>query len=215
MLCYDFSKNSQFFFRIYSGLSGSLYGSMSNFDGLFLLEFLSHRLQTLAQWNLGLGEVCYDYQSCSSTFIQDVLDYYVDQCQFNVVNVGRSPHEWTWLVNRGSLSEATPPTCNLWEPSTFNKLKYIGLYPIMFHCGASAAESCSALNQHQVFDKNRRTFQMLHFNIDLTDVIPSNTKRRGHVVLMIGQRRRQWYSIKPKRGQKLNYNSKWILKNPQ
>ena len=61
----------------------------------------------------------------------------------------------------------------------------------MFQCGASVAESCSALNQHQLFDMNSRTFQLLHFNIELTVVIPSNTKRRRNVVLMIGQRRRQ------------------------
>ena len=38
-MCYDFSKSYIMFFRIYSGFSGSLYGSMSNFDGLFLFEF--------------------------------------------------------------------------------------------------------------------------------------------------------------------------------
>ena len=49
---------------------------------------------------------------------------------------------------------------------------------MMFQCWASVAESCSALNQHWVFDINSRTFQMLHFNIELTVVIASNTKRR-------------------------------------
>ena len=44
-------------------------------------------------------------------------------------------------------------------PSTFNKLKYIGLYPIMFQCGAGVAESSSALNQHWVFNMNSRTFK--------------------------------------------------------
>ena len=48
------------------------------------------------------------YRSCSSGFIQDFLDLYVDQCWFNVVNVGKSPQ-----VNRGSLSEATLPTFSL------------------------------------------------------------------------------------------------------
>ena len=46
---YIFFKNSELVFRIYSGFSGSLCGSMSNFDGLFLLEVLSNRLQTLEQ----------------------------------------------------------------------------------------------------------------------------------------------------------------------
>ena len=36
-----------------------------------------------------------------------------------------------------------------------------------------------------------RTFQMLHFRIELTVVIPSNTERRCNVVLMFGQRRRR------------------------
>ena len=40
-------KNSQLFFQIYSGFSGSLCESMSNFDGLFLLEFLSNLLRNL------------------------------------------------------------------------------------------------------------------------------------------------------------------------
>ena len=93
------------------------------------------------------------------------------------------------LLNRGPLSEATRPT--LRAPSTFNQLKYRGLYPIMFQCGASVAESCSLLNQHWVLDINSRTFQTLHFNIKLAVVIASNTKRRRNVVLMFCQRHRQ------------------------
>ena len=61
----------------------------------------------------------------------------------------------------------------------------------MFQCGASVAEGCSALNQHRVFDMNSRIFQMLCFNIELTVVITSNTKRGRKVVLLFGQRRRQ------------------------
>ena len=38
---------------------------------------------------------------------------------------------------------------------------------------------------------------MLQLKIELTVAIASNTKRRRIVVLMFGQRRRQWYSIKP------------------
>ena len=107
-------------------------------------------------------------------------------------------HEWILASQfRGPLSEATRLASTLWKPSTLNQLKYRGLYPITFQCGASVAESCSALSQYQVFDMNSRTFQMLHFNIELTVVVPSNTKRRRNVGLMIGQRRRQWYSIKP------------------
>ena len=37
--CYIFYRNSVLFCRIYTVYSGSLYGSMSNFDGLFLLHF--------------------------------------------------------------------------------------------------------------------------------------------------------------------------------
>ena len=47
--CDVFFKDSQLLSRIYSGFSGSLCGSMSNFDGLFLLEFLSNQILTLAQ----------------------------------------------------------------------------------------------------------------------------------------------------------------------
>ena len=61
----------------------------------------------------------------------------------------------------------------------------------MFQCGANVAEGCSALNQHWMFDLSSRTFEMLHFNIELTVVIASNTKRRRNVVLMFGQRHRQ------------------------
>ena len=56
----------------------------------------------------------------------------------------------------------------------------------MFQCGVSIAAGSSALNQHWVFDMNSRTFEMLHFNIKLTAVIASNTKRRRNVVLMFG-----------------------------
>ena len=31
------------------------------------------------------------HKSCSSGFIQDFLDHYVDQCWYNDVHVGRSP----------------------------------------------------------------------------------------------------------------------------
>ena len=62
----------------------------------------------------------------------------------------------------------------------------------MFQCGASVAEGLiSALSQHWVFDMNNRIFKMLHFNIELTVVFASNTKRRRNVVLMFGQRQRQ------------------------
>ena len=45
--------------------------------------------------------------SCFSGFIQDFLAPYVDQCRVNDVNVGRSPMNEAWSVNRGSLSQAT------------------------------------------------------------------------------------------------------------
>ena len=61
----------------------------------------------------------------------------------------------------------------------------------MFQCGASVAESCSALNQHWVLDMNSRTLQILHLNIGQAAVIASNTKRRRNVVLMFSQRHRQ------------------------
>ena len=61
----------------------------------------------------------------------------------------------------------------------------------MFQCGASVAEVCSALYQHWVFDMNSKTFELLHFNIYLTVLIASNTKRRRNVVLMFGQCHRQ------------------------
>ena len=60
-VCYDFSKSYTMLFRIYSGFSWSLYGAMSNFDRLFLIEFLSNRHQTLAQWSLCIEVFCYDY----------------------------------------------------------------------------------------------------------------------------------------------------------
>ena len=63
-------------------------------------------------------------------------------------------HEWILIIKFGGpLSEATRPT--LWALSTFNQLKH---YPIMFQCGDSVTESCSALIQHWVLDMNSRTF---------------------------------------------------------
>ena len=107
-------------------------------------------------------------------------------------------HEWILTCQyKGTLSGVTGPACTLWAPSTFNQLKYRGLYPILFQCGASVAEDCSALNQDWVFDMSSGSFQMLQITIELTVVNASNTKRRRNVVLMFGQRRRRWYSIKP------------------
>ena len=87
VLCYDFSKPSNMFFRIYPGFTGSLYGSMSNFDRLFLLGFFfkpwlndSYVLKFSAMTFLRI-------HSCSSGFIQDFLDHYVDQCRLNDVHV--------------------------------------------------------------------------------------------------------------------------------
>ena len=128
------------------------------------------------------------YISCSAGFIQVFLVYYVDQWWYIDVHVGRSP----WILAgqyKGPSSEVTGPACPLWSPSTFNQLKYRGLYPIMFQCGPSVAEGCP--NQHWVFDTNSRTFQMLQINIEITVAIASNTKRRRNVVLMFGQRHRQ------------------------
>ena len=110
---YDFSKNSQLFFRIYSGFS---WITMS----------------------INVGTMMY---------------------------LSGEAHEWILASQyRGPLSEAT----HRLAPSTFNQLKYRGLYPIMFQCGASVAEGCSAFNQHWVFDMNSGTFQILHFNTELT-----------------------------------------------
>ena len=70
--CYIFFKNSVLFLRIYSGFSWSPSGSMSNFDGLFLLEFLFNRLQALPEWSLGIEVLCYDFlgiHNCSFEFI--------------------------------------------------------------------------------------------------------------------------------------------------
>ena len=78
------------------------------------------------------------------------------------------PMNESWLLNRGPLSEARP---TLWVLSTLIQLKHRGLYPILFQCGVSVAESCSALNQHWVLDMNSRTFEILHFNIELAVII--------------------------------------------
>ena len=51
----------------------------------------------------------------------------------------------------------------------------------MFQCGASVAEGCSALNQHRVFHMYSTTFQILHFNIELTVVIASNKSESRHL----------------------------------
>ena len=97
----------------------------------------------------------------------------------------------SWPVNIRAHFQRDTQACTLGSPSTFNQLKYRGLYPFMFQCWPSVAEGCSALNQHRVLDTNSRTFQMLQINIEITVVIESNTKRRRNVVLIFGQRRRQ------------------------
>ena len=163
---------------------------------LFLPDFLSNLLQTLAQWSLCFGEVCYDFSKEHMIF-RIYSGFSGSPC-------GSTSARWftcreesmneSWLLNRGPLSKATRPTP--WAPSTFNQLKYRGLYPIMFECGTSVAESFPASSQHWVLDMNSRAFQILHFNIELAVVIASNTKRQRNVVLMFCQRHRQWYSIK-------------------
>ena len=61
---------------------------------------------------LGFGEVYFSksfsktflsHTSCSSGFIQDFLNHYVDQCRFNYVHVGRSPMNESSSVIRGLL----------------------------------------------------------------------------------------------------------------
>ena len=126
---------------------------------LFPPKFLSNRLQTLAQWSLGFGEVCYDFSKIHHVH-PDILRIFWVTMWIKVgpiIYMSAEAHEW--LLNRGRLSEARRPT--LRAPSTFIQLKYRGLYPIMFQCGASVAEGCSALNQHWVLDINSRTFQIL------------------------------------------------------
>ena len=145
---------------------------------LFYVEFLFNRLQTLAHWSWGFGEVCYNF---SKSYIM-ILRIYKG---FSGSLSGLTSVQWftcrektmneSWLLNRGPLSESTRPT--IWALFTFNQLKHRGLYPMMFQCGASVAESCSSLNQHWVLDINSRTFQILHFNIELAVIIASNTKR--------------------------------------
>ena len=132
-----------------------------------------------------------------------------------LIYMSEKAHEWI-LASRykGPVSESTGPVFTLWAPSTFNQVKYRGLYPIMFQCRASVAEGLSALNQHLVFDTNNRTFQMLQINIELMVANVSNTKRRSNVVLIFGQRRRQWYSIKPiKKSESRNLKFKSIFYN--
>ena len=102
----------------------------------------------------------------------------------------------SWSVNIGAHCQRRHDWLAPFE-NPLNQLQYRGLYPIMVQCGASVAEGCSTLNQHWVFYMNNRTFEMLHFNIKLTVVIASNTKRRRNVVLMFGQRHKLRYSIKP------------------
>ena len=158
--------------------------------GLFLPEFLSNR-------SLCFGEVCYDFSKSYVMFFGIFFRIFWFTMWINVgtlMYLSAEAHAWILACQyRGPLSEATRQVCTLWAPSTFNQLKYRGLYPIMLQCGASIAEAFSALNQHWVFDMNSRTFKMLHFNIELTLVIASNTKRRRNVVLMFGKRHRQWY----------------------
>ena len=54
-----------------------------------------------------------------------------------------------------------------------------------------------------VLDMDSRAFQMLHFKIELTVVIPSNTKRRRNVVLMFDQRRKIDTALNQQRSQNL------------
>ena len=155
------------------------------FRGLSLPEFLCNRFQTLAQWSLYFGEVCYVFSKSYVMFFGIFFRIFWITMWINVgtlMYLLAEAHDWILAGQyRGPLSEATRLACTLWKPSTFNQLKYRGLYPIMVQFGASVAEGCSALNQHWVFYMNNRTFQILHFNIELTIVIASNTKRRRNV----------------------------------
>ena len=170
------------FFRIYSGFSRSLYESMSNFDRLFLLDFLSNRIQLLAQWSLGIEVFCYDClrnHSCSSCFIQDFRDHYVDQCRFNDVHVGWSPMKGIIHKSIGAFCQMRHDRLSPFEHPLHLIIK-IHIFSNV-SCGASVADSGPALNQHWVFDVDSITFQMLHFKIELTVVIPSKIKRRRNV----------------------------------
>ena len=170
------------------------------YNVLFLPELLSNRLQTLAQWYLCFGQVCYDFSKSYVMFFGICSGFSGSLCWSMLAHwctCRKKPMNESWLVNIRAHCQRPHTACTLWAPSTFNQLKYRGLYPILFQCGASVAEGCSALNQHGVFDTNSGTFQMLQINIELTVVNASNTKHRRNVVLMFDQRRRQWYSIKP------------------
>ena len=108
--------------------------------GLLPPEFLSNRLQTLAQWSLGIGEVCYDFSKSFHIICRIYSGLSGSLCGSTTVQLftcREKPMNESWLLNRGPLSEATRPTLS--APSTFNQLKYRGLYPMMFQCGASVA----------------------------------------------------------------------------
>ena len=84
-----------------------------------------------------------------------------------IIYMSVEAHEWILIIKEGPCvrGDTTDPLSTLYI--NFNQLKYRGLYPIMLQCGASVAESCSALNQHWVLDMNSRTCQILHFKIEL------------------------------------------------
>ena len=101
---------------------------LDTFIILFLPEFLSNRLQTLAQWSLDFGEVCYDLSKSYimiSRFYSGFSGSLCGSATVQLFTCRDKPMIESWLSNRGPLSEATRPT--LWAPTTFKQLKYICL----------------------------------------------------------------------------------------
>ena len=150
-MCYDFSKSYTMLYIF----SWSLYGAMSNFDRLFLLEFLSNRHQTLAQWSLCIEVFCYDFFKNSQLLFRMYPGFSGSLC--GSMSIERctcwvKPHEWNH--DRDPLSDAgdTTDLHLIVEIHISNDVS----------CGASVSASGPALNQHWAFDMDSKTFKMLH-----------------------------------------------------
>ena len=144
---------------------------------LFLLEFSSNRLQTLAQWSLGIKVLRY-----SQLIFQNYFGCFGSLCGSMSVQWCRcraKPHSLdSWSVHRGLLFFGDSIPTPFEHPYI---LKY--MYLVMFQCLASVADSGPVLNQYCVFGM---TVEMLHLTINISVATPFKHKTSTQCCFNVG-----------------------------
>ena len=135
--------------------------------------------------------MCYNFSksyACSSGFFSGFSGSPCVSMLVHLCTCRQKPVNESWPVNIGAHCQRRQTGLH---PLKILYIQSIKIQRPISNNGSiwgSVAEGWSALNQHWVFYMNNRTFEMLHFNIEI--VIASNTKRRHNVVLLFCQRHR-------------------------